>query len=168
MTHALPPLTKDRIEAFAASAMVWCVGLVDAALKLIAPHRRLTRFVERTERDVESILFLKAFSRSRLGEAEALLRRSLVGPCPPRPATPRSIAPGFRRRATRGRMRLFFRNAGVRARKASLIALIASLAAALAKPEPHIAYFFKRMLRDFRAPALVADAAGAAFPADSS
>jgi hypothetical protein len=166
MTHALPPLTKDRIEAFAASAILWCVWLMGAALKLIAPdkNRRLTRFVERTEREVESILFLRALHR--------------FGPIPRRRCIPRPAPAGFRRRATRGRMRLLFRNSGVRARKASLIARIASLAGALANPGPHIAYFFKRMLRGLRAPALVVAAPpasmlpppppGAAFLADSS
>ncbi|MGH6951642.1 MAG: hypothetical protein ACREH4_12255, partial [Vitreimonas sp.] len=65
MTHALPPLTKDLIDAFAASAVAWLVRLLGV---LTAPgaerRRRLMRaFLNRIERAVECIVFLWAVER---------------------------------------------------------------------------------------------------------
>jgi hypothetical protein len=142
MKHRLPPLTTDLIEAFTASALLW-LGWVMGVILRIGParrSRRLRRFVEVCEREVESILFLKAVHR--------------FGPPPPRRGVPGGAPPGFRRNAERGRMRLFFRNSGVCARKAGLGERVARLAAALANPEPFVAYFFKRLLRGLRGPCL--------------
>jgi hypothetical protein len=144
MKHALPPLTKDLIEAFAASAGLWCVRLAGVILRLAAPggRRRLHRFVEISERAVESIMFLKALHR--------------FGPPPRGRAAPRPAPTGFRHAGgARRRRRLFFRNCGVRARKADLGRRIAQLIAALADPEPHVAYFFKRLLNGLRGACLI-------------
>ena len=143
MKHRLPPLTADLIEAFTASALLWLGWLMGVILRLGAARRsrRLRRFVEICEREVESILFLKAVHR--------------FGPPPRRRGIPAATPPGFRRKAGSGRMRLFFRNSGVCARKASLARRLARLAAALAEPEPFIAYFFKRLLNGLRGPSLI-------------
>ena len=143
MKHRLPPLTADLIEAFTASALLWLGWLMGVILRIgpVRRSRRLRRFVEVCEREVESILFLKAVHR--------------FGPPPPARRVPRAAPPGFRRTAGGGRMRLFFRNSGVCARKASLSQRIAHLAAALANPERFVAYFFKRLLRGLRGPRLV-------------
>jgi hypothetical protein len=113
---------------------------------------------------VEATFFLMALHR--------------CGPTPRRRPIPRTAPPGFRRTSARSRMRLFFRNAGVRARKAGIVARIGRLIAALADPEPHIAYFFKRICDGLRVTTLIAaappahalaiDAPRAAVIADSS
>jgi hypothetical protein len=139
MTHALPPLTKDLIDAFAASAVAWAVGLLGVHARLAAPHksRRFHAFVEQLERAVESILFLTAVHR--------------FGPPPPRRSIPRAAPPGFRRQL-HTRMRLFFRNSGVRARKAGLVQRLGRLIAVMAAPECYVAYFSKRLRRPPRSP----------------
>jgi hypothetical protein len=163
--NAPPPLTQHLIEAFAASAWGWLMWLAAVIAKLGAPRRsrRLNTLVARLERAVENILFLRAVHG--------------FGPIPRRARFPRGAPSGFRRQRHK-RARLFFRNCGVRARKASIAQRIASLAAALADPEPHIAYFSKRLRRGLHgaclipvAPppaALLADAPRAAIIADSS
>jgi hypothetical protein len=142
MTHPLSPLTKDLIDAFAASAVAWAVGLLGVHQRLCAPHRsgRFRRLVGLLERAVESILFLAAVHR--------------FGPPPRRKPVPRFAPPGFRRIAKR-RCALFFRNSGVRARKAGLVQRLGRLIAVLAAPERYIAYFFKRLLKGLRGACLV-------------
>jgi hypothetical protein len=146
MKHALPPLTKDLIEAFAASAVLWLMWLMGVALKLSAPHksRRLRRWVELHERAVESILFLKAVHR--------------FGPAPRARRFPRGAPTGFRATRANRRRRLFFRNSGVCARKAGLNERLARLMAALANPEPFVAYFFKRLCNGLHGARLIAAA----------
>ena len=145
MKHALPPLTKDLIDAFAASAVAWAVGLLGAHARLGAPQksRRFHRFVELLERAVESILFLAAVHR--------------FGPPPRRSPIPRFAPPGFRRIAKR-RCALFFRNSGIRARRAGLVQRLGRLIAVMAAPERYIAYFFKRLIKGLRGACLVAAA----------
>ena len=111
--------------------------------RLASPRRsrRLARELERLEREVEATFFLMALHR--------------FGPTPRRRPIPRTAPLGFRRTSARPRKRLFFRNAGVRARKASLCERIARIFAALANPEPHVAYFFKRLLDGVHGPGLV-------------
>lgn len=142
MKHALPPLTQSLIEAFTASAWGWLMWLARVIAALGAPRRsrRLNLFLSRLEREVECILFLRAVHR--------------FGPMPRTRRFPRAAPPGFRRQRSL-RMALFFRNAGVRARKASFARRVAALAAALANPEPHIAYFFARLARGLRGARLV-------------
>jgi hypothetical protein len=143
MKHAHPPLTKDRIEAFAASAALWCLWLIGVIARLAAcsRSRRLAREVERLERGVEATFFLAALHR--------------YGPPPRGRHIPRATPRGFRRTAVASRRRLFFRNAQVRARKAGIAARVSALLAALANPEPHIGYFYKRLLRGLRSARLL-------------
>src|SRR5262245_60960152 len=133
MKHALPPLTQDLIDAFAASAGAWLLRLfgVIARVGAFKRNQRLHRLVVRLDRCVEAILFLRAVHR--------------FGPPPRQRRIPR-VAPARFRRSTSRRLRLFFRNARVRARKADLATRLAHLAAALANPAPRVAYFFKRLL----------------------
>jgi hypothetical protein len=121
------------------------VRLLGMVARLAAPRRnsRLHRLVAVGERAVESILFLRAVQR--------------FGPPPRRARRPHAGPPGFRRQFN-ARKPLFFRNAGVRARKAGLVARIACLLAALANPERHIAYFYKRLLRGLHGARLIATA----------
>lgn len=143
MKPALPPLTKDMLDAFIASAWLCLLWAARVIAQFAAPRRgrRLHRIVARLERGVESILFLRAVHR--------------FGPMPRRTRIPRAAPPGFRRQR-HARLALFFRNSGVRARKANYAQRIASLVAALANPEPHVAYFFKRIARGLRGARLIA------------
>jgi hypothetical protein len=132
MKHALPPLTKDLIDAFAASAVAWAVRLLGVLFAPSAARRQrlLRRFVNHLERCVEAIIFLKAVRQ--------------FGPPPqPRPHRPRSTPPGFRR--TRGGLHLFLKSARIRARNASLIDRIARLLEALADSGRHVAHYVKRL-----------------------
>ena len=65
MTNALPPLTKDLIDAFAASAVAWAVRLLSVLFAPSAARRQrlLRRFVNHLECCVEAIIFLKAVRR---------------------------------------------------------------------------------------------------------
>ena len=132
MTQPLPPLTKDLIDAFAASAVAWAVRLLGVLFAPSATRRQrlLQRFVNHLERSVEAIIFLKAVR--------------LFGPPPQRrPRRPRSTPPGFRR--TRGGLHLFLKSARIRARNASLIERVARLLEALAQSGRYVAHYMKRL-----------------------
>ena len=62
MTHAYPPLTKDLIDAYAASAVAWLVRFLGVLTAPGAARRRklMQRFLNFIERAVESIIFLRA------------------------------------------------------------------------------------------------------------
>jgi hypothetical protein len=165
MTNALPPLTKDLIDAFAASAVAWAVRLLGVlfAPSAVRRQRLLRRFVNHLERCVEAIIFLRAVR--------------LFGPPPQRrPGRPRSAPPGFRR--TRGGLHLFLKSARIRARNAGLIERVARLLDALAHSGRHVAHYMKRLAAGLHfgalipcappAAALVADAPLAIAFADSS
>jgi hypothetical protein len=140
--QALPPLTKDLIEAFAASAVAWAVRLLGAVLHPRAERRHgvLTRFVRRIERFVEHIIFLKAVDRA--------------GPPPQRRHAPRSTPPGFRR--VQRRLSLFWKIARIRApRGASLADRLARLLAVLARPGRYIARFLKELCKGLRLSRLI-------------
>ncbi len=156
MTQTRPPLSKDTIEAFAASAVAWAVRLLGVLVAPGADRRRrlMRRFLNHIERAVECIVFLWAVERSRLGEAEASLRQSLVGPTPRRTRRPRSVPPGFRR--TMGSRRLFWKCARIRARGADALTRVARLLEALAHPERYIARFMRRLANGVRFSQLVA------------
>jgi hypothetical protein len=148
MTPALPPLTKDMIDAFAASAILWLTRLLGVVVDPSAQRRRrlLARFVRHIERCVECIIFLMAVER--------------FGPPPRRRTAPRSTPPGFRRK--RGNLRLFWKIARIRAdRRAGLIARVARLLHALAHPEPHIARFMRELAKGLRHSTLIACAPAA-------
>ncbi|MGH6952422.1 MAG: hypothetical protein ACREH4_16280 [Vitreimonas sp.] len=164
MTHARPPLTKDLIDALVASAVGWGVRLLCVLLGpgAVRRARPLHRFVQRLERHVECIVFLKALMR--------------MGPPPRRPPHPGSLAPGFR--STRGSVRHFFKSARIRARNATLIGRLARLIDALADSEAYVAHFMARLARGLwlggivvcapPAVSLCADAPGVRAFADSS
>jgi hypothetical protein len=144
-TNQPPPLTRQRIDAFHASALRWLGRLMRLILTLGTPGRgqRLRRFLTRIELEVECILF-----------CEALLR---YGPPPQRRRHPRPPPIGFRR-TRHHRLALFFKRAGVRARKQHALARVLRLFDVLAQPERFIAYFLKRLCKGLRMSALVASA----------
>jgi hypothetical protein len=133
MTHTPPPLTKDLIEAFAASAVAWLVRLLGVVLDPSAPRRRrrLIAFVRHIERCVECIIFLKAVHAFGL----APRRRS---------RQPRSIPTGFR--CTKGNPRLLWKSARIRARGASLVDRVVRLLEALTDWGVYVARFMKRLI----------------------
>jgi hypothetical protein len=144
-TNQPPPLTRQRLDAFHASALRWLGWLTRLILALGTPGRgkRLRRFLTRIELEVECILF-----------CEALLR---YGPPPRRRRHPRLALAGFRRTQHR-RLALFFKRAGVRARGQSALPRVLRLFDVLARPERFIAYFLKRLCKGLRMSALVAAA----------
>ena len=132
MTHAHPPLTKVWIDALAASAVAWALRLLCVLFRPGAERRaRLLRFVQKLERHVENIIFLKAAMR--------------MGPPPRRPPHPAPRTPGFRSR--RGSVRRFFKSARIRARNATMVGRVARLIAALIDNEAYIAHYMRRMTR---------------------
>jgi hypothetical protein len=111
-TNQPPPLTRQRIDAFHASALRWLGRLMRLILTLGTPGRgqRLRRFLTRIELEVEC------------------------------------------------RLALFFKRAGVRARRQNALTRVLRLFDVLAKPERFIAYFLKRLCKGLRMSALVASA----------
>jgi hypothetical protein len=142
-TNQPPPLTRQRIDAFHASALRWLGWLMRLILTLGTPGRgkRIRRFLTRIELEVECILF-----------CEALLR---YGPPPRRKRHPRPAPTGYRR-TRHHRLALFFKRAGVRARGQNALARVLRLFEVLAKPERFVAYFLKRLAKGLRISALVA------------
>ena len=143
MKHVRLPVSPDRLEALAASAVLWLAWLAGVIFSLGAPRksRRLHRFVKRCERWVECITYLRA--RLRFGSAPHFHHA-------PRAAA----APGFRRQG--GSKRLFMRSAHIRApRGASLRARVTRLLEALAHPEPYMARFLKRLAHGLHGARLV-------------
>src|SRR5688572_22561028 len=109
MSQAQPIITESRAEAYVASALRLLGWLLSVILRLKPAGRsvRLEQMLSRAEAAVEGILFLKAAAR--------------YGPAPQRKRHPRSTPNGFRC-VTSHRSRLFFRGAGIRARKAKPLA----------------------------------------------
>ncbi len=132
MTQPRPPLSKDLIEAFAASAVAWLVRLLGVLTTPGAERRRrlMRRFLHHIERAVECIIFLRAVER--------------LGPTPRSRRRPRFAPNGFRR--TMGNRRLFWKCARIRARGADPFARVSRLLEALANPEPYIARFMRRLV----------------------
>lgn len=126
MSQRYQPPTKERIEAFAASLVVW---LLTFARDLIAYPFNPRRVIKRAERAVESVLFLMAVRR--------------VAPPPPQKLAyvRRGAPPGFRRQ--RRTSRLLFKHARVRVRDGSVLQRLARLLDALAYPERYVARFMK-------------------------
>ena len=129
----LPPLTKDLVEAFMASATLWLARLLGLLFSPRAAmrQRRFTRLVQFAERWVEYVLFVAA--GQRLGVLAA--RR--------RPTQRIAERPGFR--IATGDNRLLWKSARIRLRKASLIDRVARLLKALAHPARYIAHYMKRL-----------------------
>lgn len=132
VTQAQPIITTARVEAYVASALRLLGWLLRVILRLNPAGRsvRLKHVLSRVECIVECILFLKAVAA--------------YGPPPQRKHHPRAAPKGFRRNQGR-RLPLFFKGAGVRARKAGALKRVCALIDALARPERAVAYFFKRI-----------------------
>lgn len=130
MSQACQPLTQERIEAFAASIVVWLIALVrDLVAHPFQARLCLHRAVKRGERAVESVLFLMA-ARHAIPTA----RRNQT-------YLPRACPIGFRRR--RKSSRLLFKHARVRLRGGDVLQRLSRLLAVLARPERYIARFSK-------------------------
>ena len=126
MSQRYQPPTKERIEAFAASLVVWLLAL---ARDFIAHPFDLCRVMKRAERAVECVLFLIA------------VRRATPPQTPKLTYIRRSAPPGFRRRKKTSR--LLFKHARVRLRTGGILQRLARLIAALANPERYVARFSK-------------------------
>ena len=132
MPQVQPIITTIRVEAYIASTFRRLFRLLGVVLRLAPSGRgiRLKRLLSFAETRLELVLFLKAIT--------------LHGPLPPLRVRPRFAATGFRR-ANSGRSRLFFRGAGVRARRASALTRVIALIDALSRPQRAIAYFLKQI-----------------------
>ncbi|MGE0741735.1 MAG: hypothetical protein AB7O98_10355 [Hyphomonadaceae bacterium] len=141
MSNAPPLITHDRIEAFTASMLRVVCWLMGAIVRIGGDggSARLRTWLTCCERAVERLLFLKA--AARFGTPQ---RRTL---------RPRVTPPGFRRAAPNPRR--FYRSARIRAPKASALARVAALIAALARPERAIDHFYKQLCHGLRGPGLV-------------
>ena len=149
--NALPPLSHDLLDAFTASALDWLGWLLGVILRFAAPSRSrsLKRWVERLEREVEAIIFLKAALRIGLPEG----RRA--------PARPPGAPAGFRRLLFPYRRRLLFKSARICDRRLDLRRRVLAAIAALAHPERYIARFAARIARGLCASGLIAAAPAA-------
>lgn len=142
MQTNLPPLTRQSIDAFAASALRWLGWLLRVIIALGTSWRSegLHLALARMEREVESILL-----------CEAMLHH---GPPPLRRRHPRPAPRGFGRTRNH-RHALFFKRAGVRARGRNALARVLRLFDVLARPQAFIAYFLKRLIKGLRGAALI-------------
>ena len=134
---ASPPLNHALVDAFAASALDWLGWLLGVVLTLGAARRsrRLKRWVERLERAVEAIVFLKAALRIGLPAGRRAPLRPLDAPA------------GFRRLRFARRRRLLFKSARICDRRLDLRRRVLAAIAALAHPERYIARFAARLAR---------------------
>lgn len=132
MNSRQPLITRARVAAYRAAALrllMWLLGIV-LRLGVSGRSARLKAELSRAELATECILFLDAVARH--------------GPPPRRKTHPRFAARGFRRVQAR-RLRLFYRGAGVRARKADPLTRVLALLRALTNPGRAIAYFSARL-----------------------
>jgi hypothetical protein len=148
--QALPPLTKDLVDAFFASATLWLARLLGLLLHPRAAMRKrlFTRLIQFAERWVEHILFVAA--AQRLGVVFGRRRRTV-----------QRIAgrPGFR--IAVGSNRLLWKSAHIKLRSRDLIARIARLLEALTHSERYVAHYVKRLACGLCFRRLVACAPGA-------
>ncbi len=142
MTKCKPIAAPSRVEAYVAAALCVLWWLAGAIMRggFAGRSARLNRLLSRAESAVEYIVFLKA--------------AAVRAPVMVRARTPRVAPPGFRRVENR-RLRLFFRNAGIRARRGNAFVRIAALIEALTRPECAVAYFTKRIINGLRVARLV-------------
>jgi hypothetical protein len=154
------PPTQHRIEAFAASLVVWLLAL---ARDLATRQFDIRHAVKRAERAVECVLFLMAVRRVPPPTSKLTYVR-------------RGAPPGFRRRSKTSR--LLFKHARVRVH-GSILHRLARLIEALAHPERYVARFLKLLrtgslrgsrliLISPRASAVTSQASPRAFAMDSS
>src|SRR5262245_12028869 len=150
MKQILSPLTKDLIEALAASAGLW-LGRLLAILfspRAAGHKRRLARLVATAERWVEQIILVMAGRRLRVIPGKRRRTNGWV-----------FAVPGFR--VVRGDNRLFFKSARIRLRGGDFAQRIQRLIDVLANPAPYIARFAKRLARGLTFRRLVATAPSA-------
>jgi hypothetical protein len=133
--NPLPPLSKDLVEAFMASATLWLVRLAGLLFspRAASRKRRFTRLVQFGERWVECVLFVAA--AQRLGAVLGKRRRANHCVVPRR---------GFR--ISTGDNRLLWKSARLRLRNASLIDRVGRLIEALANPARYVAHYMKRLV----------------------
>ena len=140
--HPQPLITESRAEAFSASALgfvCWLFGVI-VSFGLTGRSKKLRDVLNYAERAVEFTLFLHAVAR--------------FGPLPKKKHRhPASTPRGFR--IAQSRLKLFYKRANIRARKASAIERVFTLIEALQNPERAIAYFLKRMHKGLRGRRLV-------------
>lgn len=140
--HPQPLITESRAEAFSASALrfvCWLFGVI-VSFGLTGRSKKLRDVLNYAERAVEFTLFVHAVAR--------------FGPLPKKKHhRPASAPPGFR--MAQSRLKLLYKRANIRARKASAIDRIFTLIEALQHPERAIAYFLKRIRKGLRGRRLV-------------
>ena len=139
--HPQPTITESRVEAFTVSALgfvCWLFGVI-VSFGLTGRSKKLRDVLSYAERAVEFTLFLHAVAR--------------FGPLPKKKHRPPSTPPGFR--VAQSRLKLFYKRANIRARKASAIERVFALIEALQQPERAIAYFLKRIRNGLRGRRLV-------------
>ena len=140
--HPSPLITESRVEAFTASALgfvCWLFGVI-MRFGLTGRSKKLRDVLNYAERAVEFTLFLHAVAR--------------FGPLPKKKHRHAASAPrGFR--MAQSRLKLFYKRAQIRARKASAIDRIFTLIEALQNPERAITYFLKRIRNGLRGRRLV-------------
>lgn len=139
--HPQPIITESRVEVFTASAlgfMCWLFGVI-VRFGLSGRGKKLRDVLSYAERAVEFTIFLHAVAR--------------FGPLPKKKRRPPSAPPGFR--VAQSRLKLFYKRANIRARKASAIERVFTLIEALQHPERAIAYFLKRIRKGLRGRRLV-------------
>ena len=142
MKHHPPPLiTESRAKAFTASALRFVFWLFGVILKfgLTGRSKKLRDALRFAERAVELTLFLRAVAR--------------FGPLPKKKHRPPSAPPGFR--MARSTLKLFYKRANIRARKANAIERVFTLIETLQNPERAIRYFLKRIRKGLRGRRLV-------------
>ena len=139
VTVASAPVVQFRVTdgadiAYAgvtASALRFVCWLFGAIVRcgLRGRSKKLQRVLNFAERAVEAIIFVRALARN--------------GPLPKKRRRFASAPPGFR--IAHARLKLFYKRANIRARKASAIERVFALIEALQNPEGAIAYFLKRI-----------------------
>lgn len=136
-----PIITESRVEAFTASVLrfvCWLFGVI-VKLGLTGRSRKLGDVLRFAERAVELTIFLRAVAR--------------FGPLPRKKHRPASAPPGFR--VAPPTLKLFYKRANIRARKASAIERVLTLIETLQTPERAIAYFLKRIRKGLRGRRLI-------------
>ena len=114
--------------------MCWLFGVI-LRFGLSGRGKKLRDMLSFAERTVEFTLFLHAVAR--------------YGPLPKKRRRPASAPRGFR--LAQSQLKLFYKRANIRARKAGAIERIFTLLEALQHPERAIAYFLKRIRKGLRA-----------------
>lgn len=143
-----PQISYERIDAAIALTLVWLNWLVHIVALIGEPcqSRTLIRWVRWIERKIELSIFAMAYKRAYRYERRGTKR-------------PRSTPSGFRRQ--RSHSFLLLKTSGIRLRRGSLAARLASLQQAMRAPERFIERFLKRIRASFTMSRLVVAAPAA-------